>query len=67
MSRSKIERINLKMGVPQAGSGEAKKDTVGDKRGVNRENTLALAKVYSCFSRARDLTLYIFFFNINRV
>jgi hypothetical protein len=27
------------MGVPQAGGGEAKKDTVGDKRGVNRENT----------------------------
>jgi hypothetical protein len=25
------------------------------------------AKVYSCSSRARGLTVYIFFFNINRV
>jgi hypothetical protein len=34
---------------------------VGLREG-NRENTLALAKVYSCFSRARGLLKVISFF-----
>jgi hypothetical protein len=66
-SRSKPERIKIKMGEAQAGGGEAKKCTVRGQEGVNRENTRAKLKVYSCLSRARGLTLYIFFFIINRV
>jgi hypothetical protein len=56
-----------KMGVPQSGVGEDKKGYCWGQARGKRENTLALAKVYSCFSRARGLTMYIFFFINNRV
>jgi hypothetical protein len=42
--------------------GNTKKGALEGSKGVKREYTYALAKVYSWFSRARDLLRYIFFF-----
>jgi hypothetical protein len=67
MSRSKDERIKIKMGEAQAEGVEAKKDTLRGVGAWEQENTIASAKVYSCGSRARGLLGYIFFFYYNRV
>jgi hypothetical protein len=57
------ERINLIM-VQSTSSGlrRTKRDAWRGVGGLKREDTLALAKVYSCSSRARDLLSYISFF-----
>jgi hypothetical protein len=55
-----------KMGAAQCGVGEHKKYTCGPSKGGTGEY-LCEAKVYSCSSRARGLTVYIFFFINNRV
>jgi hypothetical protein len=54
VSRSKSERIiKQNAAKQQCGVGEHKKGNVGAREGRKREDTLALAKVYSCGSRAR--------------
>jgi hypothetical protein len=65
VSRSKSERIENKMGEAQFGLKENKKRVVKGLCGWDEwENTVALAKVYSCFfARARDLLRrYLFFY-----
>jgi hypothetical protein len=53
--RSKPERIKVKMERSSSVGLRNTKSILGVPREGNRENTLALAKVYSCFSRARGL------------
>jgi hypothetical protein len=50
------------MGEAQCGLEEHKKYTGGTREEGNREYTVALAKVYSCGSRARGLLSISFFF-----
>jgi hypothetical protein len=59
-SRSKDERIRIKMGVPQFGVGENKKYT---REGPSGRGKGSIEKLYSCFfARARGLTsVYLFF------
>jgi hypothetical protein len=62
-SRSKSERIKIKMlRSSNAGKRSIKSMACRARRSGGWENTLALAKVYSCFSRARGLlSVYLFF------
>jgi hypothetical protein len=60
--RSKVERIIIKWAQPSADLGSTKRELVRGASKGNRENTVALAKVYSCFSRARGTKQYISFF-----
>jgi hemerythrin-like domain-containing protein len=55
MSRSKSERIMNKMDAEHQSGRRRIKRVVGGLVRVKREDTLALAKVYSCSSRARGL------------
>jgi hypothetical protein len=55
-SRSKNERIINKMGAAQSGGGEDKKTGKLKECVRRREYTGAKLEVYSCSSRARDLT-----------
>jgi hypothetical protein len=61
-SRSKPERINLKMGAAQSEGGEDKKIFVEGKGRGKWGVYSCFAKVYSCFSRARGTTKDISFF-----
>jgi hypothetical protein len=55
--RSKGEWINLKMMFTSVWVKGAQKEILAwGSGGEKRVYTLALAKVYSCFSRARDLS-----------
>jgi hypothetical protein len=53
MSRSKAERINVKMGFPQFGGKENKKNVARGQQGREKGVYWCKAKVYSCSSRAR--------------
>jgi hypothetical protein len=59
-----VERIMNKMELCSSSRGwRTKRGTDRGLVGGKRENTLALAKVYSCFSRARGLlNVYLFFY-----
>jgi hypothetical protein len=68
-SRSKGERIKIKMlRSSNAGLGSIKRGLLGERERGKRGVYSCFAKVYSCFfARARGLTIYLFFFSINRV
>jgi hypothetical protein len=68
-SRSKVERIMIKiLRSNSVREGNTKRGACGARRSGEWENTLALAKVYSCFfARARGLQCISFFFINNRV
>jgi hypothetical protein len=69
MSRSKTERIKLKMRCNLNSECRENKKILVEPSKSGRGGILLLkAKVYSWyFARARGLTVYIFFFYINRV
>jgi hypothetical protein len=56
------ERINLKWSLLQFEVEGEQKDAVVGTRSGGKGEYLCEAKVYSCSSRARGLTVYIFFF-----
>jgi hypothetical protein len=60
-SRSKAERIKLKMGAAQAEEVEAKKDTCGARKWGNGRILLLCKSILLFFARAGFNSVYLFF------